>query len=307
MDAIIGRLATGPFGRPVAPCYSSGRMASTSHVRILRASDHPNPVRLVAEGLTDIWSRRRLARYLVEADLAKHGANTVLGNVWWFLDPLLQMMVYVVLVSIIFARPTPDYPLFIFAAILPWKWFSSTVTDAVTAVTTRERIIKQVAFPKLVLPVAATASGVVSFCFGLVPLLGLMIAFYADRLSPFLVLIPVVAAVQFLLTLSVAIVLSAVNVFFRDIGNVARHALRLAFYLSPALYSIDHLASKPTLQQLMWLNPFTTLFESYRNLIYDGTWPHWDALVVLSVVAGACLLAAIALFKWLEPSFAKVL
>jgi ABC-type polysaccharide/polyol phosphate export permease len=282
-------------------------MASTLQVRTFRASEHPNPLRLIGEGLRDVWSRRRLARYLVQADLAKHGADTVLGNVWWFLDPLLQMAVYVVLVSIIFARPTPDYPLFIFAAILPWKWFSASVNDAVTAVTARERIIKQVAFPKIVLPVAATSSGVVSFCFGLVPLLGLMVAFYSDRLSPYLVLIPVVAAVQLVFTLAVAIVLSAVNVFFRDIGNVARHGLRLVFYLSPALYSVDHLAGRHTLQTLMWLNPFTTLFESYRNVIYNGTSPYWEALAVLAVVSTLLLLAAIAIFKWLEPSFAKVL
>lgn len=279
----------------------------TAHVRVLRASDHPNPAVLIREGLADIWSRRRLTRYLVEADLAKHGADTLLGNIWWFLDPLLQMAVYVVLISIIFARPTPDYPLFIFAAILPWKWFSATINDAVTAVTARERIIKQVAFPKLVLPVAATASGIASFSFGLVPLLGLMVVFYADRLSPFLLLIPLVAGVQFLFSLSVAIVLSAVNVFFRDIGNVARHGLRLLFYLSPALYSIDHLASRPTIQQLMWLNPFTTLFESYRNLIYDGTWPHWDALIALALISVGLCVAAIVAFKWVEPSFAKVL
>lgn len=239
--------------------------------------------------------------------MAKHGADTILGNIWWFLDPLLQMVVYVVLVSIIFSRPTPDYPLFIFAAILPWKWFSASVNDAVTAVTSRERIIKQVAFPKIVLPFAATASGVVSFTFGLVPLIGLMLAFYSSRLSPFLVLLPVVAAVQFVFTLAIAIILSAINVFFRDIGNVARHALRLLFYLSPALYSIDHLAGRHTLQTLMWLNPFTTLFESYRSIIYHASWPYWGPLAILAIVSLALLLAAIAVFKWLEPSFAKVL
>lgn len=275
--------------------------------RISRDSDTPSPLGLIREGLQDIWSRRRLTRYLVQADLAKHGADTILGNVWWFLDPFLQMIVYVVLVSIIFARLTPDYPLFIFAAILPWKWFSASINDAVTAVTSRERIIKQVAFPKLVLPLAATASGVVSFGFGLVPLLGLMLAFYSSRLSPYLLLLPIVAAVQFVFTLAIAIALSAINVFFRDIGNVARHALRLAFYLSPALYSVDHLNGRHTLQTLMWLNPFTTLFESYRNVIYGATWPYFGQLAVLSVVSLFLLLAAIALFKWLEPSFAKVL
>lgn len=279
----------------------------TSQVRVLRAWDHPNPFRLVREGLADIWSRRRLARYLVGADLAKHGADTVLGNVWWLLDPLLQMAVYVVLVGIIFGRSTPDYPLFIFAAILPWKWFSSSINDAVTAVTSRERIIKQVAFPKIVLPVTATASGLVSFCFGLVPLVALMVILFPHRLSPFVFLIPVVAAVQFVITLATAIVLSAANVFVRDIGNVVRHALRLLFYLSPALYSIDHLAGHRTLSAIMWLNPFTTLFESYRNVIYAGAPPLWDALLVWAVVAGLLFLLAVSVFKWLEPSFAKVL
>lgn len=282
-------------------------MTSTSPVRIVRASDHPNPLRLVVEGLADIWSRRRLARYLIAADLAKHGANTVLGNVWWLLDPLLQMAVYVVLVGIIFSRATPDYPLFIFAAILPWKWFSSSISDAVTAVTTRERIIKQVAFPKIVLPVTATASGLASFCFGLIPLVALTLAFFPHRLSVFVLFIPAIAAVQFLITLAVAIVLSAVNVFVRDIGNVVRHGLRLLFYLSPGLYSIDHLAGHRLLSTIMWLNPFTTLFESYRNVIYAGVPPYWDALLVWAIVASALFLVAVSIFKWLEPSFAKVL
>src|SRR5512144_1503557 len=131
-------------------------MSSTAQVRTFRAAEHPNPVELVTEGLREIWSRRRLTRYLVQADMHKTGADTLLGNVWWVLDPLLQMIVYVVLVKVIFDRGGPDYPLFVFAAILPWKWFSASINEAITSVTMRERIIKQVNFPKLVLPVAAT-------------------------------------------------------------------------------------------------------------------------------------------------------
>jgi ABC-type polysaccharide/polyol phosphate export permease len=90
----------------------------------------PGPVGLVAEGIREAFARRRLIRYLVLADLKKKGADTLLGNVWWVLDPLLQMLVYVVLVTVIFAKTRPDYPLFIFAANLPWKWFTSSVADA---------------------------------------------------------------------------------------------------------------------------------------------------------------------------------
>lgn len=282
-------------------------MSGSAQVRTFRAAEHPNPLELVAQGVRDVWSRRRLTRYLVEADLHKHGADTVLGNIWWVLDPLLQMVVYVILVSIIFQVKTEDYALFVFSAILPWKWFSASVNDSITSVTTRERIIKQVNFPKLVLPVAASSSGIVSFAFGLIPLLGLMILFYSDRISPWLLLIPVVAVVQLAFTLAVAVFVSAVNVFFRDIGNVARHGLRIWFYLSPGLYSLDRLTENPTLQTLMRLNPWATLFESYRDLIYLGRAPDWIGLAVLFVVSIVLLGLAIVFFKRLEPSFAKVL
>ena len=282
-------------------------MSSHEQVHTYRAAEHPNPFQLIGQGFREIWSRRRLTRYLVQADLHHHGADTVLGNVWWVLDPLLQMMVYVILVSVIFQRATEDYALFVFAAILPWKWFSASVNDSITSVTSRERIIKQVSFPKIVLPVAATSSGIVSFAFGMIPLLGLMLLFYADRISLFLLLIPVVAVVQLAFTLGIAIFVSAVNVFFRDIGNVARHGLRIWFYLSPGLYGLDALTGNPTLQSLMRLNPWATLFESYRDLIYYGTFPQWGPLAILLVVSIVFLGIAMIFFKRVEPAFAKVL
>ncbi len=282
-------------------------MSSHSQVRTYRAAEHPNPFQLIAQGFREIWSRRRLTRYLVQADLHRHGADTILGNIWWVLDPLLQMIVYVILVSVIFQRATEDYALFVFAAILPWKWFSASVNDSITSVTSRERIIKQVSFPKIVLPVAATSSGIVSFAFGMIPMLGLMLLFYSDRISLFLLVIPAVAVVQLVFTLAIAILVSAVNVFFRDVGNVARHGLRIWFYLSPGLYGLDALTGNPTLQSLMRLNPWATMFESYRALIYYGTWPDWGALAILLGLSVLGLGVAMVFFKRVEPAFAKVL
>jgi ABC-type polysaccharide/polyol phosphate export permease len=268
-------------------------------------------IALVREGFRDILSRRRLIRYLVQADLKKKGSDTLLGNIWWVLDPLLQMVVYVILVSIIFQKSQPDYPLFVFAAILPWKWFSSTVQDAITSVVAAERLIKQIHFPKLVLPLASEFAGIAGFLFGLIPLFGLMLVFYQHRISLWVLLIPVVAFVQFLFTMAIATALSAINVFFRDVGNVSRHALRLWFYLSPALYSTSAIeslhTSNPIVYHLMTSNPFAILFGSYRNLIYDKTGPDWLGLAILSLVSIGLIALAILLFKRVEPSFAKVL
>ncbi len=289
-------------------------MATTRTVRRIQTRARPGSIELIGEGLREIWSRRQLTRYLVQADMVKHGANTVLGNIWWVLDPLLQMAIYVIFVSVILKRGGPDYPLFVFSAILPWKWFSTSINDAITSVTSREAIIKQVKFPTIVLPVAATASGVVSFIFGLVPLFGMMIFFYADRLTPYLLFIPIVAAVQFLFTLSLCLVFAAINVFFRDLGNLARHFLRLWFYLSPALYATKELdpGKYGILAQLYKLNPWVPLFESYHNVIYAGPSgfaeaPDWLSLATLSVFSLFLIAGATLIFKRLEPAFAKVI
>ncbi len=291
--------------------------ASISSRTSMRTSAvRPGPFGLVAEAAAEAWSRRRLIRYLVQADLKKKGSDTLLGNVWWVVDPLLQMLVYVVLVSVIFKRGQADYPLFVFAAILPWKWFTSTVGDGITSVSTQDRLIKQVQFPKIVLPTAATIAGVVSFGFGMVPLAGMMILFYADRISPYLMLIPVIAVVQFVFSLAFAYLLAGINVFFRDVGNLSRHVLRLWFYLSPGLYPpsamADIASAHPTLNTFITLNPFYTLFESYRAVIYGtetgGPYaPDWSALALVLVGSVVLLALATLFFKRVEPLFAKVL
>jgi ABC-type polysaccharide/polyol phosphate export permease len=273
----------------------------------------PGPLDLIAGGVREVLSRRRLIVYMVRADLKKSGSDTLLGNVWWVLDPLLQMLIYSVLVTLIFDRKIEDYGLFVFAGILPWKWFESTVKDGVIAVTAQERLIKQIYFPKLVLPVSAVSAGIVNFTFGLIPLIGLTILLYPDRLSAWVLLMPVVAVVQFVFSLAVAISLSAVNVFYRDIGNLARHLLRFWFYLSPILYSADVILKSgfgkthPWMATVYNLNPWTHLITSYRNIAYYSTAPDWSGLAGLLLASLVMLAGAILLFKRVEPSFAKVL
>jgi ABC-type polysaccharide/polyol phosphate export permease len=296
-------------------------IATEAPVVYRSSAARPDPVTLIATAILDIVSRRRLIRYLIRADVKKKGADTVLGNLWWILDPLLQLVVYVIFVSVISrGRGIEDYPLFIFVAIIPWTWFSAVITDATTCVVGAERLIRQIAFPKLVLPVSVSTAGVVGFLWGLVPLAGLLLV-YRDRLSVMLVWLPVVAFVQFVFTVAMAIAISAANVFFRDLGNALGHLLRLWWFLSPGLYSLDNLESvkyvqdHPIVADIFRLNPFAVLFEAYRAVIYgvpDGPQPsaHPPDLIAL----GALLLASVVLlglcitfFKRVEPEFAKVL
>jgi ABC-type polysaccharide/polyol phosphate export permease len=302
-------------GPPIWPRATLPAVTDRSEVpaSFRSSSVRPGSLALIRLGVRETLSRRRLIAYLVRADLKKTGADTLLGNVWWVIDPLLQMLVYWILVSVILKRGsgTPDYPLFIFAAILPWKWFEITVREGGLSVVDREKLIKQIYFPKLVLPFGATLSGIVNFAFGLIPLLGMMLLLYPHRITPWLLLIPVVAVVQLVFSLAVATALGALNVFYRDIGNLSRHLLRFWFYLSPALYGADQVASLSGSHQVadIWftLNPWTYLLNAYRDLIYYGQAPDWAALTVVLLASSVLLALCILLFKRLEPSFAKVL
>jgi ABC-type polysaccharide/polyol phosphate export permease len=186
----------------------------------------------------------------------------------------------------------------------------------------QDRLIRQIAFPKLVLPVSTAVAGVVSFAWGMVPL-ALLLLVYSDHVSPMLLFVPIIAAVQFVFTLAVAILVSAANVFFRDLGNAAGHGLRLWWFLSPGLYSmawvsdLEFVKENPIIGFLAGLNPFAVLFEAYRAVIYGTAEgprsfipphpPDFLALAFMLVASLVLLALSVIFFKRVEPEFAKVL
>ena len=269
------------------------------------------PIRLTRDGFGEITGRWRLVRYLVAADLKRTHADTALGQAWWLLDPILQMLVYYFLFAVIFQRKTPDFLLFLFAAILPWKWFSTTVNNAMNSIVVRGGLIRQVQFPKIVLPAAATVAETFSFAIGLIALAILFIP-YHERLTYWVLTIPLIAVVQFVFTLAVAILLAAANAFYRDVANVMNHLLRLLFYISPALYAMWDVPNEG-LRTIMLLNPFTVLLTAYRTVTWGtehvdhGTRPDFLALGVLLVISMVLVVIAVAIFKRVEPAFARIL
>ena len=180
----------------------------------------------------------------------------------------------------------------------------------------QERLIKQIQFPKIVLPVAATTAGIVGFGFGLIALGVIMLFYPTGSRSPRVHPAHRRGAVRVHAWLALAV--ASVNVFFRDLGNVLRHMLRLWFYLSPALYSLSRLEDvqffqdNPILLDIARANPFAILFESYRAVIYgtpEGGPPHAELGRPRGAAGGSIVLVGLTtiLFKRLEPSFAKVL
>lgn len=296
-----------------------------------RSSAHrPGPIELIVEASREVISRRHLIRYMVGAQVKKMGMDTVLGNVWWVLDPLITMMVYVLVMTVIFQRSTPDFPLFLLTALIPFKWATHTIGGSTNAVTGRESLIKQILFPKIILPITSAGAEVVAFMFGMAVLLTVEIVLYTSHLSLMILWVPVIATIQFIFTLGIAIFLSAVTVFYRDIGIVISHFMKLLFWLSPILWSFDAAAGRGAALQealgeegfhILALNPISILMEAYRHVFYgpllkvEGEHIAWAAPVApnlgqlgLVLVLGIIMLVLGTIaFKRLEPAFAKVL
>lgn len=270
------------------------------------------PLGLLRDGILDLTTRTRLIRFLVGAEMKRTHADTAIGTLWWILDPVLQMFVYWMLVAVIFQRRTPDILLFLMSAILPWKWLASTLSEASTSITSRQSLIRQLQFPKLVLPTAAAVAAAVSFAFGLVALAFLYLL-YPHRLSHWILVLPAVAAVQFVFSLALGLVLSALNAFFRDVQNVLRHVIRLWMYLTPVLYSLDQLEGQDAARRLLELNPMAPIIDSYRRILYGtetsihGTSPEWLPLLAVLGLSIVLLAVAIVAFKRAESSFARIL
>ena len=251
------------------------------------SNDRPGPVALIRNAITDVWSRRRLIRYMVRADVKKRGVNTVLGNVWWVLDPLITMLIYVLVMTVIFQRSTPDFPLFLLSAMVPFKWFTATIGSSTNAVVGREGLIKQILFPKIVLPVTLSLSQIVSFLFGLLVLLFVWFFAYHDHVTWQVVWLPLIALVQYTFMLGWTFIVSAVTVFYRDVGIVIGHFMRLLFWVSPILWSFMEVAGRGRRLQagledverglglpsgvlfaILSYNPVSLLIETYRKAIY---------------------------------------
>lgn len=273
-----------------------------------RAAPGVLPLPLERGGL---WERvgqalrwRGLLQYLTISTLKAGQHNTLLGYLWWVLDPLLLMAVYVVLVDIIFDKGVANYPVFVLAAVLPWKWFANSLQDSMSSLVGKERLIKQVAFPKVVIPLSQVLANLVSFSFGLLVLIAFVLASRISITWAILTL-PLVVGGQLLLTLGMALLISSVNVFFRDVQNMSRYGLRLWFYLSPSLYTIDLVPER--FRDLYLLNPFAHIFTAYRDALMNGSVPAGDDLLWVYGWGALALALGLAVFSRLEPRLAKVL
>jgi lipopolysaccharide transport system permease protein len=238
-----------------------------------------------------LFRYRALIQSLVSRELKARYRGSVLGFLWSFVNPLLLLITYTVVFTLILpVRGTlgmQPYYLFFFCGLLPWTWFSASLAESSSVLIAGGNLIKKVLFPAEVLPAVTVFANLAHFLLGL-PILFAFLA-WEHRLSPTLLLLPVPILVQFVFTLGCALFLSALTVHFRDIGNILGHVLQLWFFATPVLYDIE-IIKQPTLRQLLRLNPMGHILIAYQQVLFHGHFHHWRGLAA-ALAAGVVVLA----------------
>ena len=255
--------------------------------------------------LRELWDYRELLYFLAWRDVKIRYKQAALGVTWAVIQPLLTMVIFSVIFGQLAKLPSDGipYPVFSYAALLPWQLFAGALQRAGTSLVGNSNLITKVYFPRLVIPISAVAAGLVDFGISFVVLLGLM-AFYGITPTWAILTLPLFVLLAALTALAVGLWLSALNVQYRDVQHMIPFLVQAWMYASPVAYSAGLIPSGPW-RIIYGLNPLAGVIQGFRWALLGGNPP--DELMAVSAVIVLVLLASgLFYFRRMEKTFADV-
>jgi len=255
--------------------------------------------------LRDVWEYRELFYFLVWRDVKVRYKQTLLGAAWAIIQPLMTMLIF----TIIFGRLAGissdghPYPVFSYAGLLPWQFFSTALAAATNSLITSSAMVRKVYFPRLVLPVSSVLAGLVDFAIAFVVLLGLML-FYQVVPTLAVLLLPLFVLQAVITAIGVGLWLSALNARYRDVRHAVPFIIQFWLFATPVVYP-SSLLSEPW-RTLFGLNPMAGVVEGFRWALLGSTPP--SGMIAFSALISLVLLASgLFYFQSVERKFADVI
>ncbi len=251
-----------------------------------------------------IWAYRELLKNLILKDLKIRYGGSLLGLAWSLLNPLAMIVVYSIVFKYIFRIELENYTVFLITGLLPWSFFSSSVGASTVAVISDANLVKKIRFPREILPLATVQFNLVQFLMALVVFFPALIFLQAE-LGWTLLAYPAVLALHAGFTLGVALLLSAVTVFYQDIKHLTEVGLMILFWVTPIVYDLSMVPER--VRWLFKLNPLAVYITGYQDIIYYGRWPTWDTWVLGTFWVAASVALGSWVFRRYDPRFAEEL
>ncbi len=258
--------------------------------------------------LADVWHHRDLLWMFVRRDFVSVYKQTILGPIWFFVQPLLTTIMFTVIFSGVAKIPTGGLPpmLFYLAGTTPWNYFSTCLTKTSATFISNANLFGKVYFPRLVTPISIVVSNLIQFSiqfllfFGFLGYYLLKGAAIHPNLPMIFLLTPVLLLLMALLGLGTGILVSSLTTKYRDLNFLITFGVQLAMYGTPVIYSLSQIPAK--YRFLIEMNPMSAIIETFRSIYLGGTIP-WELLGISSVVILFLLLLGTTIFNRVEKTF----
>ena len=233
-------------------------------------------------------------------------SQSFFGVAWAIAQPLATMAVFTIVFSRVARIPSDGvpYPIFAYAALVPWFFFSNSVASGTLSLITYRNIVTKTYFPREIIPFAQVASRLLDF-FAAAALFALLMAYNHVALTRWSLLTPVMFLLLVMFTTAVTLITSSVNVFYRDVSPVVQIALQLWLYVTPIAYPLSRVPAR----WRPWIaaNPLSGIVEGFRSALVYGREPDWSVLMLSAVLTVTLCAGAFVLFKAIDKYFADVI
>lgn len=255
--------------------------------------------------IKEVYRYRQMVFSLVKRDLQGRYKGSILGFLWTFINPLLQLAVYTMVFSVIMKSEIEKYYLFLFVALVPWIFFSTSLTGGSSSVLSSAEMVKKIYFPREILPISYVTSAFVNMmlCF-IVIFAVLIVTGYGCNVIALLFL-PIIMIVEYILALGFALLSSALTVYFRDLTYILNILVMAWQFLTPVMYSPAQVPEK--LLPIWKMNPLTPIIDAYRDVLYYKTIPNISTMTSAVLVGVTMLVVGELVFIRLQKGFAEEL
>ena len=264
--------------------------------------------KFLMQHIKELYEYREMIISLVRKDLRGRYKGSVLGFLWTFVNPLLQLIVYTIVFSIIMRASYEQYYLFLFVALVPWMFFSSSVTDGAASILKEKDMVKKIYFPREVLPISTVTSAFVNMILTFVVVF-IVVIVSGRGINPLALLcLPVVMVVEYVLCLGIALIVSSLTVYLRDLQYILGIFVMALRYMTPVMYGVDMVENSGAGDWLILifnLNPMTPIIKIYRQIIYYGEVPELGSLALALIIGIVFIVVGEVLFKKLQRGFAE--
>ena len=252
--------------------------------------------------IKELVQYREFLKTNVKKDIRGKYKGSFLGVLWSFVNPLLMTLVYAIVFPFILKNGPDHYTTFIVIAILPWNWFTTVISQGTFCIVGNADIIKKVYFPREILPISSCTSGLVNYIIS-IPIIFIFLLFSGIGFSWNILWLPLIAITQYLLTIGIVLITSAINVYIRDAEYIINFFITMLFYATPVLYATTLFPEK--YRWILYINPMTTIVNSYRDIFYYQQMPNMKLLLPVLGCSILLLFIGIAVFRKLKKGFAE--